>query len=267
MKTFFRIAGVTAFVLTLAACQGNGPGAAQASANMQLKLYQVPAQQSDQITHALHNTLAGNTLGGLLKKQDNGMRVTEPFPGTVMVLAPPKVQASVGSVIHELSEHAPKPQPHKAEQAGNIQFRVHFWLVDMLPGSGTDTSALKPLAPTLDALRKRMGQAHFALTDNAQAVTESGDKAHNLDTANHHHFQFWIPSTEGNRAQLVLRYVDQTGEGFSLKTSAYMPLGDYMVLAQAAAPSELPDHRKALPQGTMRLLVVRVDKLTAHAAD
>lgn len=253
-------------VLGLAACQHAKPAAAQAS-NMQLKLYHVPENQSDQVVKALHSALAGNTLDGWLKKQDNGMRVTEPFPGTVMVLAPPEIQASVGTVIHALSDDASKAPPAKARQARNLQFRVHFWVVDMLPGRGADAPALQPLAPTLDALRKRLGTAHFELADTASATVLEGHTSNFMNTANRHRFEFWVPSASAGHVQLALKYVDRSPDGFhGLKTSASMTLGDYVVLAQAAAPKHLPlGHGKPPPTGAMRLLVVRVDKLAAHA--
>lgn len=249
-------------VLGLAACQHAQPGTTQAS-NMQLKLYHVPADQSGHVVKALQSALAGNSLGGLL----NGMRVTEPFPGTVMVLAPPEIQTSVGKVIPALSDDASKAPPAKVRQAQNLQFRVHFWVVDMLPGHGADAPALKPLAPTLDTLRKRLGAAHFELADTASATVLEGHTSNFMNTANRHRFEFWVPSASAGHVQLALKYVDRSPDGFrGLKTSASMTLGDYVVLAQAAAPKHLPlGHGKPPPTGAMRLLVVRVDKLAAHA--
>jgi len=246
MNTPIRILAGMLLALGLAACQHPAPPSqAKAAPPMQLKLYSVPPQKSQMLLKALREVVPG--------------RIHEAFPGKLLVAAPADEQASIGAAIETLAK-TPVPNVEHA------QFRVHFWVVDMLPGSGADTPALKPLAATLDALRKQLGPAHFELADTASATTLQGHLANRMDTANRHLFEFWIPSTSAGHVQLALQYIDRSPDGFrGLKTSASMPLGDYVVLAQAAAPRTLPDHRKAPPQGGMRLLVVRVDKLAAHA--
>lgn len=249
MNTPIRILAGVLMALGLAACQHPAsPSQAETAPPMQLKLYSVPPQKSQALLMALRGTIM----------HGNG-RAEAPFPGKLLVAAPADEQASIGAALETLSK-TPVPNVEHA------QFRVHFWVVDMLPGSGADASALKPLAPTLDTLRKHLGPAHFELADSASATTLEGRKTNRMDTANRHLFEFRIPSAGAGHVQLALQYIDRSPDGFrGLKTSASMPLGDYVVLAQAAAPKVLPGHRKAPPPGAMRLLVVRVDKLASGA--
>lgn len=92
--------GCILLAFALAACQGPAGGGDKASA-MQLKLYRVPADQSRTIAKNLGAVLESSEFQ-LGKKAHTEMRVTQPFPGTVMVLAPAPLQSSIASAIDDL---------------------------------------------------------------------------------------------------------------------------------------------------------------------
>lgn len=248
MKSPLLILAASLLALGLTACQRPASSSQAAAAKpMQLKLYDVPPQRSEALMTALRSVIADG----------KSSRVSQPLPGKLLVAAPADEQASIGAAIASLGK-APVPA------IAHAQYRVHFWLVDMLPGPGTDSASLKPLSGTLDTLRKRMGPSHFILADDAQVATLTGHRAHELGTASRNHFEFWIPTAGNDQVQLVLQY-GRPGDDFGLKTTVSLTPGHYMVLAQTAMPGHMPGQHAVQPQGTMRLLVVRADPLDSGA--
>lgn len=258
MKRLFACLIAAVLTLGLAAC--HAPDRATANnrtAQMQLKLYHVPAQQSAAIERTLHSALAGNNLGNIVKDRDNSMRVTEPFPGAVLVLAPAQMQDSIASAIKELAKASPKT-------AANVPIRVHFWVVQAKAGDGADAPALRPLEPTLKQLRASLGPSHFVLNEAVSAIANATDHFNpdasgQVSTSQHHDFQFSCLSTANGDIKLRVDYRDQSRRTMpSLHTVTTIRPGEYVVLAQAPSTD---DTASGSDKTLMNLLVVRVDRL------
>ncbi len=265
MNKLVATLAATVLVLGLTACQHAQPGTTQA-ATMKLELYHVPAQDSQHLVQALHSVLAGNTVGNIVKGRDNGMRVTSPFPGTVMVLAPEDLQRSIRATIRTLSEDAKNVRPDAAKI---YQYHVHFWVVQAKAGTGPDDAALEPLAPTLKLIRASLGPSHFVLEEAVSSVSRfSTDAASNnggrIMTSHHHIFEFNAGPSAGGLIDLDVKFQDQTKRTFPLlDTSAIVRSGHYLVLAQGPSnPGAKPDSGN---RTLMNLLVVQVDQSTESA--
>lgn len=245
--------------LGLAACHAPDTATASApTAQMQLKLYHEPVQQSAAIERTLHTALAGNNLGNTVKDRDNSMRVTEPFPGAVLVLAPAQMQDSIASAIKELTKASPKT-------AGSTPLRVHFWVVQAKAGDGPDAPALRPLDPTLKQLRASLGPSHFVLNEAVSAITNATDHfdpragGGEVNTNQHHEFQFTALTNPNGDIKLQVNFRDKTSRTIpSLHTLTTIRPGEYVVLAQAPSTDDTANGNDTT---LMNLLVVRVDRL------
>lgn len=255
MKRSLRLLGGTLLALALAGCNGPGQGPTRSS-DLELKLYNVPVQRSSQIEGALGVLLSANG--------KNSMGVTQPVPGTLMVLAPPSVQASVESALAAL-----KKQP--AADTGMQALRLNFWVVQAKAGSGEDASALGPLAATLKQVRDKLGPSHFLLEDAVSAVVDAPPSLRDvtkgsgeLVTSRGHKFDFHTAVGTGADITLRVNYGNTSSTSASrtipeLKTTVATRPGEYLVLAQAL-PSAAPDN--GAPDSTLlNLLVVRVDRV------
>lgn len=257
MKLVIRFVGVTLLALALAACHGPSNKAGSIS-TMQLKLYKVPVQQSSAIQQSLWDVLAGSTAGGDGKGSNSGMRVTQPFPGTLMVLAPESIQDSVGSAIAALDKASVKV-------AVPEQMEVHFWMVAATPGEASNSPSLKPLAATLDKIRASLGPSYFTLDEAVTATATLNQRAEIITGAGH---KFFFKATPGQGASidLLVEYNDGHPDkrGVSnLHTTVAITPGQYIVLAQApdASPGAQPGHGSSPRAPSIRLLVVRVDRI------
>lgn len=254
MKQLPRLLAATSLLLTLTACHAPAGGhAAQAAAPMELKIYEVPAAQTEKLAGALGNALGGNA------------SITMPAPGKLLVYAPHDAQASIGHAIASLGEKATT-----AEATGQVD--LHFWIVDGLAGTGDDDAALRPLAPSLDTVRKTMGRLHFQLVQAMSAMNLSINHDGGITTALTNGYprtaNFHIDSADGRTIDLSLNYEDRGESGLAkLRTQVDVPSGQYVVLAQAPGACA-----PALPGGTappcaekpaLRLLVLRADYVPA----
>jgi hypothetical protein len=266
MNKLVPILAVAALAFGLSACHRASPETAKAPA-MKLKLYHVPTQDSRHLVQALHSVLAGNTARNIAQGVDNGMRVTSPFPGTVMVLAPEDLQRSIRATIRTLSEDAKNARPDAAKI---YQYHVHFWVVQAKAGAGPDDAALKPLAPTLQRIRASLGPSHFVLEEAVSSVSRYSNQAAFMNSTgkivtNHHHrFEFNAGPSAGGLIDLGVKYQDQTKRTFPLlDTDAIVRSGHYLVLAQGpSTPGAKPDSGD---RTLMNLLVVQVDQSTESA--
>jgi hypothetical protein len=248
-------------VLLLAAglmgCHTPAEGSSRATAS-EIKLYKVPTQDAKQVEGALGVLLASNG--------KTGMGVTQPFPGTLMVLAPPHVQANVASVIATLAK-----SPIGSARSEPLQ--VHFWLVAAVAGHGTDDPALRPLSATLQRLRASLGPTHFLLEDSAAIAVDAPD--HNdvamgngsVVTSRGRRFAFHAVAAGRNSIALKVHYFNTTPDAASrtlpeLNTMIATQPGDYVVLAEAP-PAAGPTAGTGAT--VMNLLVTRVDRMTTAA--
>lgn len=257
MKHLIRYAAIGALsMLALGGCQAASTG--NDAASMELKIYDVPAEQTGKLAEAL-----GNALG----KTAN---VTMPSPGKLLVYAPEPAQHSIDKALEALAKSAPA-------EGAPIQLDVRFWVVDGEPGAGDDDPALKNLASSLASLRQNMGPLHFRLNQLASLIGTSNELS-SLTTADNSYerkFQFRITATKGDTARLHLNYVDNGGYGLgALDTDIDTTFGQYIVLAQAPGgcprnfgiPMSPGNTASPCPdKPLLRLLVLRVDRLPAKA--
>lgn len=252
MKHALRWVAGTALLamgVALAACQAPASSGKPAAESMELKLYEVPAAQTDTLRSAL--TLA------MVSKAS----VSQAAPGQLLVYAPRSAQASIGAAIEALGKATPEPAP-------SVQLRVNFWVIDGEPGAGADDPSLKDLAGSLAVLRQTVGPLHFHL-DQAASLVGNGDDGNSLTTGNGELtrlFESRATAIHGDTARLQLRYTDGNGSSLhALNTQVDATFGQYLLLAQApgacaaSVPANCPD------KPALRLLVVRVDRLPAKA--
>lgn len=255
MKHLIRCAAIGAIaLLTMAGCHAPAQSGEQgADSPMELKVYDVPAAQSEQLRHAL--TAAMTTKAS----------VSVAAPGRLLVYAPQATQASIGEAITELGKAETK-------QVAPMQVDVHFWVIDGQSGAGDDDPALKGLAGSLASLRQTMGPLHFRL-DQAAALVGTSNGHGSLVTADGPYprsFYFQVAAIDGDTARLQLSYEDNGGHGLGkLDTHIDATFGQYIVLAQAPGACPQPSTNTTMATCTdkpaVRLLVVRVDRLPAKA--
>ena len=251
MKQIFQLIASMG-LLALTAC--HAPGDAQpkqSAALMELKIYAVPAAQTNKLAEAL-----GNALGGKAA-------VTSPAPGKLMIYATSEAQASIGEAIDALAK-AP------AKSAAPVQVGVHFWVVNGESGAGADDTALKPLASALESVRKNMGPLHFSLVQTvfARTSTDGNDVSIVAAPAGRaaRNFDFAVKGVNGQILDSRLDYYDSNDRGlYKFKSEVNLHSGHYVVLAQGpgacaravVGPSEPP----CPVTPALRLLIVRADIL------
>lgn len=255
MKHAFLIVA-TAALLALAGCRGpEREHGGQAAAPMELKIYDVPAAQTEKLAGAL-----GNALGG-------GASITMPAPGKLLAYAPHDTQASIGQAIESLGAEGSAAAPAVS------QVDLHFWIIDAGSGDGADDASLKPLATTLDAVRKTVGPMHFRLVQSMSAMASIGHPGNLLAAAEGGYLRgidFQINAVAGDTLDLSVSYNDVGETSLAkFKTEISAQSGHYVVLAQAPGACERALPGMAAPtcvqKPALRLFVVRADRLPSHA--
>lgn len=254
MKHLVRYAAIGAMAaLALAGCHAPASGR-NGSAAMELKIYDVPPEQTTQLASTLNNVLG------------KGENVTAPVPGKLLVYAPDTTQSSIARTLDVLGKAASAP-------AAPTQLVVRFWVIDGVPGTGEDDPALKDLTGSLASLRQTMGPLHFRLNQIASLV-DGGTGQSELNTSDApsmRNFIARVGSVRGDSARLELSYQDSAMAGLrGLHTEIDTAFGQYIVLAQApgicpATPNGLPASANCPDKPALRLLVVRVDRLPTKA--
>ena len=263
MKAVVRLLTGILVAMSLAACHAPS-GEAGHDPAMQLKLYQVPAGQSEAIADHLGADLEDTGFRVGTKTQTN-IRVTQPFPGVVMVLAPASVQPSIGQAIAGLGKVADNKAP-KADSAAPqaVPVQVTFWLVQARAGNGADSPALAALEPALKRMRGTLGPSHFALDESVSSATNAAmpqlkpgtSYGGQLVTAQGHQYSYKPQVTADGDVLLWVQYqeLDSTKRTIgNVQTVLTMHPDQYVILA--SAPSDKSD------KGTLlNLLVARVDR-------
>ena len=254
MKSALRLVAGTALLVfgaALTACHTQGSSGKTATEPMELKLYDVPASQSDNLLQALTMAMV------------NKVSVSQAAPGKVLVYAPREAQASIGNAIATLAK-APVQQT-AAGQAG-----VHFWVVNGEPGAGADDAALKPLASVLDSVRQDAGPLHFSLVQTVSARTSTDGNDVSIVAApaggNARNFDFAVKGVDGQILDSQLAYYDSNDRGlYKFKSEVKLHSGHYVVLAQGpgACPRAVVGESDPPCPVTpaLRLLIVRADIL------
>lgn len=254
MKQGIRVA-VLAVLFALAGCRApTGERAPdQAGAPMEMKIYDVPSAQTSKLESAL-----GVALG-------QHASVTGPAPGKLLVYAPRDAQASIATALADLAKSPAAP-------AVATQVNLRFWVVDARAGAGPDDPALKPLAATLDSLRREMGPLHFQLDQAVASLAASNHSGMVMTPTSRgaqRIFGFRIGPVENNSVELSLDYQNNGPDQQEFKTEIGARFGEYLVLAQA--PGTCPPSMTVPPATTcpdkpaLRLLIVRVDRIDARA--
>lgn len=266
MQTMYRMLAVILFAMTVAGCHSST--SAPQAPTFELKAYQVPAAESRVIAQHLDAILASP---GFLVGTDahTAMRATQPFPGTVMVLAPAAVQPSIANAIAELAKASGK-QSEAAPQA--MPLRLEFWIVQAKAGSGDDSASLQPLAPTLEHIRQKLGSSHFVLEDSAAVAVDAGHGEAtsgngSVITSGGRRFVFQATASGASAVALELKFSNTTAEAASstipdLHTTLAMQPGEYVVLAEAPPAAGAVQNKSAT---LMNLLVARVERLSLAA--
>jgi hypothetical protein len=249
-------------------CSGSDKAAASA---MQMRVYPVPAEQTQALKYALQDVFSAGTkrLG----------TVSSPAAGRIVVLAPSSLQDSIAKTLRTLAEDSPaRTQPAPAKPGAAL--RLSFWSVDAVPGSATDDPALTAITPALDEVRKQIGAVHFTLRDRVGGVSS-------LDQQVRHSWQ--SANLGGSSAKLELDYtLRQTPDGVALtltfadqvpvrvtkngkesvfynsvgmNTTTAIRLGQTLVLTQN--PVSEASKPTAVQQRLTRLYLVRVDTVPA----
>lgn len=154
-----------AAVLVAAVLCGCRGGADSAEPSLEMRVYDVPAAQTQSLERTLNNVFAD-------AKGATG-RVSSPAPGRLVVLAPAGLHDSIEASLRTLAKEQAPPGGSAGETADQ-SMRLSFWTVDAVPVDGPDDSSLAPLAPALDEARKQLGIVHFELRDHVSGVSGFG---------------------------------------------------------------------------------------------
>ncbi|HET8899620.1 MAG TPA: hypothetical protein VFN09_12685 [Rhodanobacteraceae bacterium] len=246
--------GLALLTLLLAAC-GKPFADRDAPPAFELKLYHVPVAQSQAIATQLTKVLVDS--GYLVGTQSKTtMNVSQPFPGAVLVLAPARLQPSIGSAIQALNAAAATPlAPPPAPAASGV--RIRAWVVQAIQGAGADDAVLGELAPTLKTLRQSLGASHFVLNEQVALVVDAEDGGA-ITTSQDHSYRFELSPAAAGADELRLDYRDPSGATIrNLRATVKVPANHYVVLAQAPAPAAAKGAAEAL----LTLLIVHAEHL------
>ena len=260
MKRLLQTLLAMPLLLMLAACHAPMDQNTAAPA-FELRLYQVPVAHSDAIARQLTKVLVDSRFQSGLESHTE-MNVSQPFPGTVLVLAPSTLQPSIAKAIDALKEVA-KDAPDESVSSAKSEpppLQVRLWVIQIRAGAGTDSHALAELEPTLEELRQPLGTTHLVMDDFVSVVTYGHDGIATTSQGRAIKFDPWSTPTG---TVLEIDYKDLQARNFrGLHTSFPVRPGEYVAVAQAAGVPG-PDASKGDGAVLMNLLVVRADPLQA----
>lgn len=191
-----------------------------------LRVYAVPTERAQDIRTALAATLDNG--GG--KSAPLG-RVMLSGTNQLVVLAPLSTQASIAKAIEELGggdRDAPAATP-----AG---VRLAVWTIDASGAAGNDDAALAPLADALAAARAAVGEKSFRLYDTFEVSTTPNGGNAQLTSGRGTLVRMDLrPASGGVQAEIEIQTADGPGR---IQTTTVLPFGQFVVLAQIAAPGE-----------------------------
>lgn len=241
--TIFRTSALV-LTLLLAGCHGTSDHR-DAPEQRELRIYNVPAAQTESLHRALELALAGEKLS-----------VSAPMPGKLLVYAPDAAQESIAQVVSALTKATP------ATPAAALL--AHFWIVDASDGSGPDDPHLDTLRQALEPLRKSLGPMRFQLDQMLTSALAYGS-ASQVTSFDGKEFSVYAAPSPAGGMELEVHYSDPNKDSGMRRLAAHVTaaLGETVVLAQAplgcAGPVgvDLP-----CPVHGLRMLVMRVDPAT-----
>ncbi len=127
---------------------------------MVMRVYDVPAERAQDIRVALSAVLSTGT-----EKTPSLGRATLSGTNQIVVLAPLSTQSTIAAAVEKLGGGK------SAAVYGSGSVRLSLWLVDAIPGAGSDDRATGAIAAALAEARSTMGEVHFEVHD---AVTLTG---------------------------------------------------------------------------------------------
>lgn len=218
-------------------------GDAKASQPMELRIYDVPAAQTESLRQALAMALAPGSQAA----------VTSPAPGKLLIYAPESSQDSISGALSSLASN-------KKDNASPASLNLRFWIVDAIHGDGADDDTLNVLGDVLKSWRTSMGPAHFKLAEAASGSVREGGQGEIVTD-----YQFGYAtsvSTSGDiDIQLQVRNMQNSSRAQGLgqfQGQLNVTPGQFVVLAQTPASNNEATAGSDAPMA--RLLVMRVDR-------
>ena len=226
-----------ALLLLLAGCQRDTEGPEP----MELRQYAVPPAKTQAIANALTMVMSGDA-----HRSSLGQASAE-IPGQVVVLATARMHASIKQTIETLAGA-------DGEAAPSSSVRVDYWLVDAIPGAGSDDPKLGDVRQSIDALRPSLGESHFVLVEKLSLLSDNrGSNSVVQPSEGLRVTQRLEPVPGGVHARLGLTRHERSSDGkrsspTSLSVNAVLTFGQTLLLAQQS-PAAAPE--------TQRLVLVR----------
>lgn len=149
----------------LAGCGGGADSGATGAQKLEMRVYNVPPEQTETLSRTLNNVFAGNN-----EKTPLG-KVSSPAPGQLVVLAPANLHGSIEASLRTLTKEQTAAKQNPAPSKIDGPMRLSFWSVDAVPENGEDDPALTALTPALEEARKQLGIVHFELRDHVSGVS------------------------------------------------------------------------------------------------
>ena len=215
---------VLAACLVLASCWSANANV-DATEPLELRTYEVPAQYRDDLRSMLRSALGTD--------EDRIGRVTSGPGGTLLVVAPARIQSGVEQILNRSFEVPPMSSPVK----------LSYWVlvgrpVDQeqarVPFSVAGGRSLRRLEPVLRRIAEAQGPMEFALLEHIQLTSMSQERA---TTSSQH----------GRIAQLATRRGEQVVADVNihlafnrLESEVMLEAGQFLVLGQTgfAGPHE-----------------------------
>jgi hypothetical protein len=209
-----------------------------------LQQYAVPADRTNAVVGTLNGVLLGN------QSQPGIGRASSRVDGQVVVLAPARMQASIGKTIASLASAEAQPS-----STGSV--RVEYWLVDALPGAGESEGMLAPVQPALDAARPALGEVRFRLVESVSLLSATSRNASAETLARTVNIRHQLTPAQGGVFASI--HIDPNAHNpdisrIELRVSAELPFGQTLLLAQQDAPGN---------DGVRRLVLVRAQPASA----
>ena len=204
-----------------------------------IQSYTVPDGQQNKITSVLRTLIAVGS--------DAPGRVTQAPGNRVVVVAPPRLQESVGLFLEDLKENSPPASPPQS-------LAFDYWLVMGKAAAETDTSSLQSLKAPLEAIARSEGPMAYTLIEKLSVMSVDSESAEvkGQHTKVHH-------TASANDGVILARTSIQAPSGTEVSTMVQIKPDQFLVLGQLGLDAELagrfdPDGRD--PEASARLFII-----------
>lgn len=254
--------------ILLSACGSpTTPQAADKTTKLEMRVYQVPVEDTDMLRETLSKTLALGEKSGI-------GTVTSPGPGQLVVLAPASLQDSIGTTLKTIKPIATAKQDATAGK----QLQLTYWNVDAIPGKGVEDPALGTLGETLAKVSQNLGDVHFQLNSRASGISSFGPQVNTTYSATGGtgsytgNLQYSLsPRPEGALLNISLTEISPPPAGshatsFDEKrfsTAVIISLGQTIVLSDIPVLDSSVKSDAQAQGKTVRLNIIRVDEVSS----